>query len=132
MAVNRMQVRSLLMPGMHKWGGHRGIAFTDDEIEAVVDAYCTDGIDAAVRVGKAFVALPLVSQAKQKHLARLRSVSPAYKQAQIPFHLRNTENAHALRQRAEEAARRAAQASYPGGYGGPVPGGLTIIPTGSI
>lgn len=86
-------IRALLMPGIMQHQGDRGIAFTEDEIEAVVGAWVEaeesnedqrSGLDAAVRMLHHLSALPLTVARRQRDLAALHSVSPAYRRSQLP------------------------------------------------
>ncbi len=113
----RQYVRDLLRPGVREGERQRGIPFTEDEFEQVVDAHLHRGSAASAAMIKWLVALPAVYQSHQRRLAPLRSVSAAYKQAQIPAHFRK-DTGHEPRKSTEKAARRTPQAPDPRGDGG--------------
>jgi hypothetical protein len=93
--VNRVVVRALLMPGILQQAGARGVPFTEEETEAVVQAYVDAaetgdgrGIDAAIIVLRRFTEMPLALRRRHHALCQLRSVSEAYRLSQIPPHFR--------------------------------------------
>lgn len=128
MTVNRDQIRKLLIPACYQWAGDRGVPFEDSEIEAVVDAYFRGGIQAAYAVGLRLAALPLMLRVQQSNLKPLRSVSAAYKAAQIPAHFRTPqEDTNAHWKSTQKAPRHTPQASSANYYGTPPTSANTII-----
>lgn len=86
----RNQARALLMPGIYQCGAERGLPFTDEEADAVVDAYVLaheaggPALPAAIAMLRKLTVLPLDLYRQQGCLARLRSVSAAWRAAQVP------------------------------------------------
>lgn len=117
---NRAQIMNLLRPGMYQYEGQRGIPFTAEEEEWVIDAYFSGGgASAAKQAMLQLVARPLVVRLNQLRLRPLRSVSSAYKLSQIPTHFRSEkEKTNVYRRSTQKAPRRTPQAPDPGWRGG--------------
>lgn len=122
--TKRDNIRNLLLPGIWQAQAGRAEPITDAEIEAVIDAFmaaASDGtsnngvVNAKAKIAE-IVALPLVIQKRQANLRKFKSVSVAYRQSQVPVHLRK-EPIHDGRKSTKKAIRRTPQPLDPSWFG---------------
>lgn len=89
----RIQIRNLLLPAMYQVN-KRGVPFTDEELESVIDVYLTSEagkkpvLGAVRRRLDELTTLPLMQRKEQANLQRLASISPAYRLSKISARFR--------------------------------------------
>ncbi len=148
--AKRNQIRSLLLPGIAQRGAQRGVHFTNEEIERIVDAFLAapagDEVKAAIRHMDLLARWPADFRAEAtrtaQHLATLKSVSKAYRKSAVHaiqargaayLQQQKDQQAHDDRKAAQDLARRAAQPLAAGGLiQGALPGQAIPIPGARI